>query len=72
MSQQMASTRTRSSTECLLTVLATSNIPDFLTINNLSQFVEVILALGPFVHVATTIGSDTATGELVDQVPVPI
>jgi hypothetical protein len=55
---QMFSTRSRSNTECLLTVLATSNIPDFLTIHNLSQFIKVIPALGPFlqvrVRVATT------------------
>jgi hypothetical protein len=38
----------------LLTVLATSSIPDFLTIDSLSQFIEVIPALGPFLHVGTT------------------
>jgi hypothetical protein len=31
MTKQMTSTRSRSSSKCLLTVLATSNIPDFLT-----------------------------------------
>jgi hypothetical protein len=50
------STRSRSSSKHLLTMFATSSIPDFLTVRNFSQFIKVIPAFEHFlrVRVATT------------------
>jgi hypothetical protein len=57
MLKQMSTTRSRSGSKRLLTVLATSNILDFLTIHNLSQFIKVILILRPFLRVQVAITS---------------
>jgi hypothetical protein len=53
-SKKMSGTRTRSSTNCLLSVLEMINIADILIIHSVSQLLEVFPTLGPFLRVATT------------------